>query len=248
MKQSQFNYVSLVVILTSLTSFVMAESTTKGLQVGYGLLEAKQHSTAPAAAALGGFHSAEGTLVWATGAEAMAPIRRGQLLVDNHGNRTTLALVNPAAEEARVTLTLRNAEGTAYLSEELTLGGGQYLAHYVDDLFPNLTAGFLGTLVFDSQEPLGVFVLRQNVNTYGEPLFTSFPVVDLDADLSRMRILPWLLSGSQVDLELVAEVFMTNPSAEMTKGRIHFFGPTAIWHPTSWQSSRTGLASGKEGR
>jgi hypothetical protein len=64
--------------------------------------------------------------------------------VDEAGTQTGFALVNPSAQDAAVTLTLRDAAGVALSERRIGLGPRQHLARYVYELFsyrPSLSVG-----------------------------------------------------------------------------------------------------------
>src|SRR6266516_4872004 len=91
------------------------------LQVVYIILTADSGSTAPVAAALFSFSNPNGILVSQAGVAATEPITAGRIFVDEADTQTGLALVNPSAMVASVTLILRDASGNEITRNTLSL-------------------------------------------------------------------------------------------------------------------------------
>ena len=186
------------------------------LQVGYTLVRLDTGSGLPVGTAVFSFTNGEGVLVTEAGVAAVEPIARGRIFVDEAGTRTGVALVNPEAAAQVVNLTLRDAAGTVVGEESLVMNPGEHVARFADELF-GTTPGFEGSLTFESGAGLGAITLRQSANRFGEPLFTTLPVADLDAVAGTEAVLfPHLAAGGGFQ----TQVILINTSGESVSGRI----------------------------
>ena len=123
--------VLVVLVLWALTVHSQSE-----LQVGYATINADETSSLPVATALFSFRNAQGILVAEVGVEAVEPIRRGRIFVDQDGTRTGLALANSGDQSVTAALILRNAAGLEIDQSQLILEPREHIAVFVDELFP----------------------------------------------------------------------------------------------------------------
>ena len=124
--------------------------------------------------------------------------------------------MNPETASQVVNLTLRDAGGTTVGEESLVMNPGEHVARFADELF-GTTPGFEGSLTFESGAGLGAITLRQSANRFGEPLFTTLPVADLDAATETGAVVfPHLAAGGGFQTQII----LINPSGESTSGRI----------------------------
>src|SRR6266568_4413064 len=92
---------TLLAVCVAISSWLWPQAQ---LQVGYTILTADSGSTAPVAAALFSFSNPNGILVSQAGVAATEPITAGRIFVDEADTQTSIALVNPSATDAFVTL------------------------------------------------------------------------------------------------------------------------------------------------
>ena len=89
---------------------------------------------------------------------------------------TGVAYANPSATEARITFTVRDANGEVLASDDLMLSPNGHGAQNMVDLF-DLTS-FTGSLEITSTEP----IVSLSLNAEAAPVFSSLPPGELDAD------------------------------------------------------------------
>ena len=183
----------IVTVLFGMTAWRSYAQDT--LQVGYSVVRLESGTGIPAGTAVFSFTNGDGVLVTEAGVGAVEPVMRGRIFVDEVGTRTGVVLVNPEAASQVVNLTLRDAGGTTVGEESLVLNPGEHVAQFTDELF-GTTPGFEGSLTFESAAGLGAITLRQSANRFGEPLFTTLPVADLDAVAGTEAVVfPHLAAG-----------------------------------------------------
>ena len=162
------------------------------------------------------FTNPEGVLVTEAGVGAVEPIARGRIFVNEVGTRTGLALVNPGATSQVVNLTLRDANGVTAAEESLILEPGQHTAQFVDQLLA-AEPGFRGSVTFTSDAGIGAIALRESRNRFGEPLYTTLPVADLDAVAgSDPVVFPHLAAGGGYRTQIA----LINPTDTEVSGQI----------------------------
>lgn len=192
-------------------------------QVGYSVITAKG-SDVPVGTALFSFTNSSGVLVWEAGVGAVEPIRSGKIFVDQVGTRTAVALVNPSSTTVSATFILRDASGKEVNRTVRTFNPRQHLALFIDELFQNLSVGFVGSLTFDTEpasQKLAAITLRENKNVYGESIFATLPVVDVSAPLSTESIVfPQAGAGPGLSTQLV----LINRGNQRISGRIKLYG------------------------
>ena len=219
---------SLLVTLFLLCWWSYAQGT---LQVGYTLVRLDSGSGVPVGTAVFSFTNPDGVLVTEAGVGAVEPIARGRLFVDEVGTRTGVALVNPGSTTALVNLVLRDLEGTTIDEAPLVLEPGEHTSKFVDELFNAQGDGFRGSLTFESVASLGAIALRLSTNVFGEPLFTTLPVVDLDATAGTDPVVfPQLAAGGGYR----TQVILLNPSEETITGRIRLVRSEGTPFLVSW--------------
>jgi hypothetical protein len=80
--------------LAALLILALSLSAHAQVQVGYSVITSDAGSRAPAGTASFSFTNADGVLVSQAGVGASAPIRSGEIFVDESGTKTSIALVN----------------------------------------------------------------------------------------------------------------------------------------------------------
>src|SRR5207249_3327134 len=142
----------------------------------------------------------------------------GRTFVDQLGTQTGIVLVNATARSASVYLILRDSSGKEVARGAQVLSPGQHLSRYVRELF-SVAPGFLGSLTFDSDQPLGAITLRESRNRYDEPVYATLPVIDLTPTPSSDPIVfPHVAIGGGYQTQLV----LINRSAQPLQGKIRF--------------------------
>lgn len=194
------------------------------IQDGYTVLAADPGAPPPAGAALFSYTSGDGVLVSQAGVGASGLIQSGRIFVDESGALTGIALVNPAAQNASVTFTLRDAAGATIDGKGISLGAHQHTALYISELFAGRPANLTGTLTFDSTQALAAITLRESRNAQGEPVYTTIPVLDLKAPPGNGAVVfPHIAVGGG----FTTQILLMNRGADSMHGRIAFIGSDA---------------------
>ena len=194
--------------------WVQAQS---GIQVGYVNMNAAPGENAAAGTALFSFSNGDGVLVSETAAPASRLIRAGQALVDEKDTRTAVALANPGPEPATIDLSLHDGRGAQIGTRSVLLGAGEQRSSFVAELFGELPANFLGSLAFASDRPLGVLTLREAMNGFREPLYSTVPVIEeSQAPSATPLIVPHLAAGQGY----VTRLLLTGAGADASRGNI----------------------------
>ena len=217
--------VLVVLVLWALTVHSQSE-----LQVGYATINADETSSLPVATALFSFRNAQGILVAEVGVEAVEPIRRGRIFVDQDGTRTGLALANSGDQSVTAALILRNAAGLEIDQSQLILEPREHIAVFVDELFPGALEDLTGSLTFETEaeeQRLAAVTLRQSNNVHGEPLLATLPVADLSELIAAATlqtpdsiVFPHIGAGASPNVILSTQIVLINPSSERLSGEI----------------------------
>ncbi|MBI4472668.1 MAG: SBBP repeat-containing protein, partial [Acidobacteria bacterium] len=216
---SQLNRYRFTILVLLLAVLVMPSSMSgQGtLQVGYVRVTANAGNRIPVGTALFTFTNSSGVLVSQAGVGTTEPIRNGRIFVDGVGTRTGIALVNSSAQPATVTLSLRDTGGREVNRTSLSLAAGQHRPAFVDALFNTSLSGFVGSLTFQSDQPLAAVTLRENRNALGEPLYATLPVLDLSiAGTTQPIIFPHIAAGDGYTTQLV----LVNRTSTRVRGRV----------------------------
>ena len=223
----------IVIVVVALIALVWVYPQVEVLS-GYTVVTSDTDTQIPVGTALFTFRNSEGVLVSQAGVGASKPILRGRIFVDQDGPSTAIALANPSNQLATVTLILRNAAGDEVARTEITIGAGEHVAEFVSQRFSNLPAGFTGSLTFESDQPLGAITLRESRNSRNEPLYSTLPVVDLDATVSSDAIVyPQIAAGDAYTTQII----LINSTGTVQKGKIQIFGSNGDPLPLSQNGS-----------
>ncbi len=147
----------------------------------------------PSGAASSGFallsYSEGGDLSSIVSMPASVPMKSGRAFVDQRlqfpsgtGNvdiKTGFSLLNPGPDKATLELTLRNQNGKVVTTKTIEVAQGEHVAKYLDELFSVPDQFGLGSLEFDSDQPVFAAALRLTVNQAGKLLLCAIPVADL---------------------------------------------------------------------
>jgi sugar lactone lactonase YvrE len=189
------------------------------LVVGYARWDPTGNSPAPGGTALFSFSDAQGTLLWQAGVAAVEPVGSGRIFADQAGRRTALAVVNTGADPDTLILTLRTAGGIVQAETRHDFLPGQQFALFVDELFPDLPAGFTGTLSFEGERGdnrWAAVTLRQSTNQFGQPIFATLPVAGAQDPEAEALVFPQIGAGGGLSTQLV----LINPHDQEIRGRI----------------------------
>ena len=217
-----------VLALTGAVWWSYAQGTT---QVGYTVVTRTSGTEMPVGTAVFSYRNGNGVLVTEAGVGAAELVSRGRVFADEVGTRTGLALVNTGTASVPVTLTLRDGAGSQVGQKILMLNPGQHSASFVDELFGAQAADFRGNVTFESASGLGAITLRESRNSWSEPLYTTLPVVDLDAaGGSDPVVFPHLAVGGGYRTQVV----LINRSASSVTGRIRLVGSNGSPLQVNW--------------
>ncbi len=203
-----------VIVGTAGLLLLRSQSTSP---VGYAVVQASPGGNVPLGTALFSYTNPDGVLVSQAGVDAGTPTSAGRIFVDESDAKTSIALVNPTPGVAHTMLVLRDSAGNQVQSIPLSLTPGQHVARYVTELFPGIPTGFVGSLSFQSDQPLAALTLCETRNRYDEPVYATLPVVDLTAaQLSGGFIFPQIAVGSGFTTDLI----LVNRSDQKVTGQI----------------------------
>jgi hypothetical protein len=190
-------------------------------QIAYASITADGSHRTPSTLALLSYRNSSGVLISEAAVASVEPILNGSMLVDEAETRTGIALVNTASTDAIVTLTLRDSIGQAIARQTFPLSSRNQSARYISEVFPARPADFRGSLTFESNQPIGAIALRETRNRYGEPLYTTFPVVNLSANVTAGKIaFSHIVAGDGYSTQLI----LRNPTDSTMRGQVGFYG------------------------
>lgn len=205
-------------------AIVLAQSE---VQIGYGAFDLGGAGGTPSIAALFRLENPDGILVSEAGVGAAKAMSEGRIFVQQDSTRMTgLAMVNRSDHSETVELDLRDSAGAVTASRQVTLAPGEHRSRFVHELLSGVPANFLGSLTFratSGQGQIAAVTLRQSMNSFGEPVFTTLPVAELAADggqeESDRLVMPEIGAG----LGLTTQLILISRSATSSKGTIHLF-------------------------
>ena len=186
------------------------------VQTGYAIFRADKGSVVPASVALLRTANAEGVLVSETTIPTVRPSRSGLIYVDELETRTGLSFVNPTDQSATLTLFLRDAVGKEIARRGLSVGPHHQLSQFTAQFLGASASNVRGSLVFESDQPIAVAGLRQNLNDKGETIYTAIPVIDTDSSVNAPAIIPYLRLGDGYSTTLI----LLNRSDQRARGVI----------------------------
>ncbi len=187
------------------------------IQVGYTVLTSDEGSPSPTGTALFTYTNPSGTLVSQAGVGSVEPISSGRIFVDERGTQTAIALANPNLEAANVVMVVRDATGAEVATQTEPLAPGAHLARFVSELFTEQTPNFTGSLSFTSSPPIGAIAFRQSLNQFGDPIYSTLPVVNLNAAPgSETIVFPHIAIGEGFTTQIV----LINGTDQSIQGQI----------------------------
>ncbi len=140
-----------------------------------------------------------------------------------------LAIANPTAIDARVTLTLRDQSGTTLAKKVITLADRDQTARFVTELFssePGVPQDLEGTLTVTSTVPVAIIGLRFRGDNFSTipttSLSTPEPLPESDTGVGGPNavILPHFATGGG----WASEIVLANTSATPLTVRVDIFG------------------------
>lgn len=171
---------------------------------GYALVTVQQGAAAPAGAALFQLRDRTGNLLSEASVGATAATTRSRLFVDTVGTRTGVALASPGNQRTEAVFRLLDRNGLDFAEASRTLSAGGRLSLFVDELFPELPAGFTGVLEIVSQAPLAPVTLKLTINRRGDPILTTLPVADLTRPVEgSLAVFPQVAFGQGFSTRLL---------------------------------------------
>ncbi len=211
----------LVFILATTLSLLFSQ---QGFQVGFSFFTATDDQPVPVGAGLFSFRNPQGVLVSEAAVSATPPISRGRVYIGGDAP-TGVAFANPWKESVAADLTVRDAVGTPMAAAHINLAPRNHSPQFVSELFPQLEEGFTGTLIFETTDPdlgLGTVTLRQSMNSHGEPLFATLPVVDLSEGAAPAGAADGVIVFAQVGAGpgLSTAIILINPTDSEISGAI----------------------------
>ena len=208
------------------------------LQLGYGVVRLESGTGVPESTAVVGLKNGDGVLVTEAGIGAVEPIERGRIFVDAARTQTLLALVNPGTGSALVNLVLRDGSGTTVGEKSLPINPGEHVLQFADEL--GTGPGFEGSLTFENGAGLGATAIRLGTNGFGEPVFTTLPVVNLESEAGTGEtVLPLVAVGGGFR----TQVMLVNPGGESISGRIRLAGSDGTPLEVDWDGAPASEAS-----
>jgi sugar lactone lactonase YvrE len=190
------------------------------VRLGYAVLSSDAGSSQPAANALLQASNPEGVLISETSIEAVPPVQSGLLFIDESRTKTGLILVNSLERTANVTLFLKDETGVERSHRVIALSPHHQLSEFAFEIFGADAANLKGTVAFQSDAPIVVAGLRQNLNTQGEGVYSAVPVVSSGMDESTPLIIPLVRSGDPYSTQVV----LLNGSDQRSHGRVRLTG------------------------
>ncbi len=172
--------ISCLLLLGALIGLPFVHSQ-EGFQVGFAFFTSTDDQPPPVGTALFSFRNLQNELVSEAAVSATPPIARGRVYIGGDAP-TGVAFANPWKVAISADLTVRDPTGAEQANSRIDLAARNHSARFFSQLFPELEAGFVGSLTFETTDPqlgLGAVTLRQSTNSHGEPLFATLPVVDL---------------------------------------------------------------------
>jgi hypothetical protein len=209
---------SLILVLGALLVPAAAQGPTDGpIQSGYVIVT-------PSVSTLGftvfeSFGERRGTDVTQAGVLAADMTTNAMLFVTSSGRLSrnlAVAIANPGATDANVTLTLRNDLGVVIATKTVTVKGKNQIAEFITEMFtgvPAVPQEFTGSLAITSGTPVAAIGLRfrgQNFSTVPVTSLSpssSVPIVTPGIGGNGAVVLPQFATGGGWESEIVIANF-----------------------------------------
>jgi hypothetical protein len=169
-------------------------------------------STVPAAASIFAFRNSQGIAVSQASVLAL-PVGNAfrTYLETSNGAGVTgptesgIAIANPSANPASVTVQLTGLDGTALgLSTSINVPANGQISKFLNELFPQLPGNFRAVGRLTSASPVAVAALRGRFNERGDFLITTTPPLNEAAIPTTDLVFPHIVSGLGYATQIVA--------------------------------------------
>ncbi len=140
---------------------------------------------------------------------------------------TGVAIVNLGENSFGILAELLDSDGAVVDTAEPEIGGGAHRAEFVSEIFPDMPAGFTGQLTLRSMSrQLAVIGLRTVVNSRGEFVFSTTPVIGGTAMNEGPVLLPHLASSA--DYRSIISLLSGSGTTE-TRIQLDFWNTGGVW-------------------
>jgi type 1 glutamine amidotransferase len=186
------------------------------IQSGYLVLTPDGNSAVPRSAMT--FGIVTGGVVHSQAGVVAAPLTTNASLftdvIPATGRNLGLAFANPSSTAAPVTLTLHGSDGSTMPAATLILQPREQRARFISELFPSLSASFVGNLSVESTGPVSVLGLW-----FSGIHFSALPISRNEAPPATTIIFSQFALGGG----WATQLSLTNDSAQTATGRIDLF-------------------------
>jgi hypothetical protein len=200
---------------------IVLKARDSALKVGYARLKPDTNNTAPSGIAIIGARN-NNVLVSEATVTATAPIFKGRIFAEiSQSTRTAIAIANPNSQPALISFSFTNTSGVDFSTGTTTIDGNGQIAAYLDKAPFNGGQTVEGTFSFNSNVAVSVTVLRTNLNSFGDVLVSTAPVVNLDATASDALYFPHFADGGG----WASQIVLVNPGDTTITGSVRFWKP-----------------------
>ena len=200
--------------------FLISQSTSPELHVGYGQVETDDGMGPPAGLAI--FSSrVNGVLVSEAGVPAVPPVLEGRIFAETDGAvRAGIAMANPNDTAATITFFFTDSDGIDSGHDTFTLGPREQTARFLDEAPFNGGSAMFGTFTFTADLPVAVIALRGFVNERSEFLMTTLPVAPIAVPTTGTVYFSHFADGGG----WTTQVILVNPTHAPISGSVQLFG------------------------
>ncbi len=207
---------------------LQSSGASQGIAVGSATIQPTGEGSAGTGMAIFALRDSRGVLTEAT--VPAAPLVQGGLFyaMINGPVNTGLAIVNPNSEDVTISFSLIESDGRIRSGEPVTISKGSQIARFLTELPWGLPAPFEGTILFNSNAPVGITVLRGLTNERGDFLITTLPILDPSVlTASGPAFIPHFAANGGWKTEII----LINSSSTTSAGTLDFFN--SVGDPTS---------------
>jgi hypothetical protein len=189
-------------------------------QAGYTRIQPGAGSTTPAGVAIFGSRTG-GVLVSETGVPATPALSEGRIYAEVIGNtvNTGLAIANPNGSAVDISFYFTDSTGTDSGFGTIQIPANGQITKFLNQ-DPFFSPGsFLGTFSFSASLPVGVVALRSYINSKGDFLMSTLPVINTTLPANTgTQVLPHFADGGG----WVTSILLVNPTSTAMSGTIQF--------------------------
>ena len=126
-------------------------------------------------------------------AESSGPVQSG------------FAIANPSLNPVMASIELTNLDGTSMdlAPDTINVPPGGQIAKFINELFPNLAAGFQGIAKVSADSMIAVTALRERYNERGDFLITTTPPLNDTVTSAAEMTFPMIVSGQGYSTQLI---------------------------------------------